>query len=640
MERVELLLPAGDKQSLRAAVANGADAVYLGLDSFNARRFAPNFPRGSLHSVVKFCHGKGVKVFVTANTLVKNGELEDYFALVGHIGRSGADAVIVQDPCLVPVIRECAPGLGVHLSTQATTTNSHAIPPGVDRVIVSRELGLGQVAAIARRVPAEMFVHGALCLSYSGQCLFSSIAGGRSGNRGRCAQPCRQRYNGNYPLSTRDLCLLEKLPELIETGVVALKVEGRMRGALYTGVVARIYRRNIDRYYEGRFSVDEGDIEELKMAFNRDFTTGFAFNDSIVDARWPHNRGVLLGVVRKGKITLCSGLRVQDGVSVFRGEKRSGNTVRRILRDGRPVEGARRGETVQIEVKGAREGDSVFKTFCSELKVDLGQDFELKEPAIRPVHFRLPAFPGSKMPGLPRLLVRVHDSRGAGEAAGSGADVIYYDVFKDDLVDARRQAGNARFFLAAPRVMSDGQVEEAVRIVAAAGPDGVLVGERGLLYRLREESPSLELHLDVSFNVFNDIDLACWPAVPVMSPELTMGEISALGSKRFIVMVHGPLALMTTREPIKDEKLRDDSGRVFGTRRGNGLVQVMNCSDLGLFNRTRELMAAGLSWFFLDLEGNVGKTVEIYKRIISGKRFYDRNARHGHTTGHFGRGVD
>jgi len=219
MARVELLLPAGDKESLRAAVANGADAIYLGTESFNARRFAENFSMGSLPDVVGFCHKNDVRVYVAANILVKNRELEVFFKLVDVIGRAKADAVILQDPCLIPLIRECAPGLEIHLSTQATTTNKYAVPDGVDRVIVPRELGLDRISAMSKVVPVEMFVHGALCLSYSGQCLFSSMAGGRSGNRGRCAQPCRYKYNGEYPLSTKDLCLLEKLPEIIRTGV-------------------------------------------------------------------------------------------------------------------------------------------------------------------------------------------------------------------------------------------------------------------------------------------------------------------------------------------------------------------------------------------------------------------------------------
>jgi collagenase-like PrtC family protease len=644
MDRVELLLPAGDTESLRAAVANGADAVYLGLDAFNARRSADNFDRHALASVVRFCHGKGVKVFVTANTLVKNAELRDFFGMIGGIGAAGADAVIVQDPCLVPYIRECAPGLKIHLSTQATTTNRYAVPAGVDRVIVPRELSLEQVAEMAKTVPVEMFVHGALCLSYSGQCLFSSMAGGRSGNRGRCAQPCRQRYNGAYPLSTRDLCLLEKLPEVIGTGVAALKVEGRMRGPVYTGAVARIYRKYLDMHYRGKeFDVDGRDIETLKMAFNRDFTTGFAFNDSVVDGRWPHNRGLYLGVLNGGRLKLEADLRVGDGVAAFTGQGKSGNTVRALKLGGRPVEKARRGDLVSVEVKGGRDGGSVFKTFSADLKVDLGDDFRPQAAELGVKPFRLPDFAEKLPAGGPSLHVKVHDVLGAAEAARAGASVVYYDIFRDDIESARSAATGAakgpRFFLATPRVMSGREAEAAVELVGRFRPDGVLAGERGLHSLLGKARLQVELHLDSSFNVFNDIDLACWPGIPIISPELSLEELSRLRSKDFIAMVHGPLVLMTTREPLKEEALRDDSGRVFRLRRAGGLTQVLNCSELGLFNRTRDLVAIGVRRFYIEAERNVGKTVANYMKIISGGRFNDRNPRRGRTTGHLGRGV-
>ncbi len=640
MERVELLLPAGDLESLRAAAANGADAVYLGLEAFNARRSAGNFDQKTLPKVVKFCHGKGVKVFVTANTLVKNGELADYFGMVGRIGDAGADAVIVQDPCLVSRIRECAPGLDIHLSTQATTTNRYAIPEGVDRVILPRELRLEEVAAMAKEAPSEMFIHGALCLSYSGQCLFSSMAGGRSGNRGMCAQPCRQRYNGAYPLSTRDLCLLEKLPEVIGTGVVALKVEGRMRGPVYTGVVARVYSKYIDRVYAGgQFRVEERDMEELKLAFNRDFTTGFAFNDSVVDGRWPHNRGLFLGALKGGRLRLEAGLRAGDGVAAFHGRGKSGNTVRTMDIGGRPVERARRGDLVSVEVRGGRNGDPVFKTFSADLSVDLGDDFRPEPVELEAKPFRLPDVPAKPAPVAPSLYVKVQDGRGAGDAARAGAAVVYYDISGDDIESARTAAKGARFFLATPRIMSAGDVDDAVGLIGRVKPDGVLAGERGVMSRLRKSGTPLELHLDYSFNVFNDIDLACWPGIPIISPELSLAELSLLRSKDFISMVHGPLVLMTTREPIEEATLRDDSGRVFRTRRAGGLVQILNCSGLGLFNRTRDLLAIGVRRFYIEAGGDAGKTVANYMKIISGKRFNDQNARHGRTTGHLRRGV-
>ena len=638
-DRVELLLPAGDKDSLRAAVANGADAVYLGLDSFNARSFADNFRREALPSLVAFCHNNNVRTHVTANILVKNSELEDFFNLVGWIGQAGADAIIIQDPCLMPFVRECAPDCEVHISTQATTTNIRAIPEGADRVIVPRELGLEQISAMARKVPIEMFVHGALCLSYSGQCLFSSIAGARSGNRGKCAQPCRHRYNDSYPLSTKDLCMLEKLPEVIRTGVAALKVEGRMRGALYTGAVARIYRKYIDRHYAGEFKVEPRDIEELKMAFNREFTTGFAFNRSVVDPSFSMNRGVYLGTIEKGRLRLEADLRTGDGVMALRGGAKSGNIINRILKDGARVETAGRGDTVEIDVKGARNGDRIFKTFSADFGVDLGADFGLEKTALSVKRFATPVFKDNAAPGEPALFVKVRDAVAAGEANRAGASVIYYDVFGKDCEGVRKNIKEARLFLAAPSVMSDPDIERALDIIEKVRPDGVMAGERGLLSALGQSKAPADVHLDHSFNVFNDIDLEAYRGIPIISPELAFGEVAALRSKRFIVMAHGPLVLMTTKEPLKDAALRDESGRVFRTRRSGDLTEVLNCSELGLFSKTLDYVNAGVKWFCLEPSRDVGRTVGIYRKIISGQPFDDRKLRKGYTTGHFGRGV-
>lgn len=640
MDKVELLLPAGDRDSLRAAVANGADAVYLGLESFNARSFADNFDRKALPSIVRFCHANRVKVYVTANILVKNHELEDYLGLVGAIDASGADAVIMQDPWLIPLAREAAPGSEIHLSTQSTTLNRYAIPEGVNRVILPRELDLEQVAAMARHVPVEVFVHGALCLSYSGQCLFSSMAGGRSGNRGRCAQPCRQQYNGKYPLSTRDLCLLEKLPEVIGTGAVSLKVEGRMRGPLYAGTVARIYRKYIDMHHAGDFSVDPKDLDQLRMAFNRDFTTGFAFNDSIVGSSASTNRGIYLGRMERGKLRLESALRVGDGVMVLEGSKRSGNIVRSILLDGRPAESAGKGDQVIIEVRGARDGDRVYKNMASDLAVDLGRELELEMTETPARRIQLPAIRESAVRGPPSLFVRVHTPEGAREARKGGADVIYYDIFGKDCGDAREKAGNARFFVSAPRIMSGRDVKNALEAIRELKPDGVLVGERGLLAAMKKDGLRFDVHLDQSLNVFNDVALEACGGIPIISPELSFEELAGFRSKRFIVHTHGPMVLMTTREPIKDTVLRDGAGRRFGVRRNGNATEILNCSDMGLFNLTRKYIDAGIKWFHLDLERDVGKFTKVYRRIVSGEDFDDAKIRKGFTTGHFRRGVE
>jgi collagenase-like PrtC family protease len=637
VEQIELLLPAGDKDSLRAAVTNGADAVYLGLDSFNARRFAENFKIGTLPSIVEFCHRNDVRVFVTANILVKNHELGDFFNLIGIIGKSGADAVIIQDPYFIPFIKEIAPGCEIHISTQATVANKYAIPDGADRVIVPRELNMEQISAMAKIAPIEMFVHGALCLSYSGQCLFSSIAGARSGNRGKCAQPCRHRYNGTYPLSTKDLCLLEKIPDVIKTGVVALKVEGRMRGPLYTGAVARIYRKYIDMHYAGEFDVDPKDIEDLKMAFNREFTTGFAFNRSIVDSTYSMNRGIYLGVLEGGNIRLEAGLRTGDGVMALRDGNKTGNTVNKIKKQNVPVDMASKGDVVAIDVNGARNGSKIYKTFSSEFQVDLGEDFAMQEAGIRPRPIKLPYFNETKAPGTPSLFVKVHSPQGASEADRAGASVVYYDIFSEDCVAARESVRNARFFLSTPRIMSDQEVEKAMEIIQRLKPDGVLAG---LLSMLEKGKLPVDVHLDQSFNIFNDIDLNACGGIPVISPELTFDEVAGFKSKKFMVMVHGSLVLMTTKEPIHDRALSDESGRQFKTRKSGDMVEILNCSDLGLFNLAKSYLDAGIKWFYLDPARDVGKIVGAYKKIITGEPFDDRKIRRGFTTGHFRRGVN
>jgi collagenase-like PrtC family protease len=188
--------------------------------------------------------------------------------------------------------------------------------------------------------------------------------------------------------------------------------------------------------------------------------------------------------------------------------------------------------------------------------------------------------------------------------------------------------------------MSDEDVEKAVTIIERLKPDGVLVGERGLLSMLKKKGIFVDIHLDHSFNVFNDIDMAAYQGIPIISPELTLNELSKFRSKKFIVMIHGPLVLMTTKEPLHVKTITDESGRKFKTRNYGDLVQILNCSDLGLFNKAAEYLDTGVNMFYLDLAQDVGKTISIYRRILSRQPFNDKNKRHGYTTGHLMRGVE
>jgi putative protease len=287
MDRLpELLSPAGGMESLRAAVENGADAVYMGGRGFNARRNAENFGEGELMEAIAYAHVRGVNVYITMNTLVSDSEMAEAVDAAGRMYEAGADALIVQDLGFASLLRRHLPGLPLHLSTQGTVYSAEGIsalaPLGFSRVILARELTLEDIRrAAASPVPVEVFAHGALCVCTSGQCLMSSFIGCRSGNRGLCAQPCRLPYNldgeKGYLLSPKDLCALELLPALVSAGVAALKIEGRMKSPEYVATATRVYRKYLDMCAAGgEYRVDRADLGDLQLAFDRGgFTTGY-----------------------------------------------------------------------------------------------------------------------------------------------------------------------------------------------------------------------------------------------------------------------------------------------------------------------------------------------------------------------------
>ncbi|NLM95715.1 MAG: peptidase U32 [Firmicutes bacterium] len=399
MELPELLAPAGDLDSLKAAIQNGADAVYLGGKDFSARASAANFDRDELVQAVEYCHLYGAFLYVTVNTLILPEEMaaaEEYLAFLNAIG---VDGVIVQDLGLARLVRQAFPELPLHGSTQMTVHNQGDLEVltrlGFSRVIAARELTIDEISAMVQASPLdiEVFVHGALCISYSGQCLFSSLVGGRSGNRGRCAQPCRLQYElvddrgrslakgqtGKHLLSTRDLKLLRQLPLLVESGVKALKIEGRMRRPEYVAVVTATYRKALDSLARGEFVVSEGEELDLAQVFNRGFTTGHLLGrrlKGLIGAERPNNRGILLGRVvsfdgQRALINLTRELHVGDEVEVWVSDGgRVAAEIQRIeLEKGRePVDSAPSGSRVFVALKGPiRPSDRVFRLSDREL---------------------------------------------------------------------------------------------------------------------------------------------------------------------------------------------------------------------------------------------------------------------------------
>lgn len=326
----ELLAPAGSPESFRAAVAAGADAVYLSGKRFGARKYAANFSDTEIGEAIQYAHSWGVRVYITVNTLLHDRELKGALEYLGWLYSIGADAILVQDTGLLALARECMPGLPLHASTQMTIHNTPGVrwaaAQGLSRVVLARELSLQEVERIARDtrdtgVGLEVFVHGALCYSYSGQCLLSSVIGGRSGNRGMCAQPCRKPYTlvtgdrdaegrpvylkevplqDRYLLSPKDLCTYYHLPELVRSPVESLKIEGRMKSPEYVAIVTSTYRRALDAIAAGTWKPSDEEYRNLLLAFNRGFTAGYIFSEryeNLMSRDAPDNRGLFVGTI-------------------------------------------------------------------------------------------------------------------------------------------------------------------------------------------------------------------------------------------------------------------------------------------------------------------------------------------------------
>lgn len=287
----ELLSPVGDFECLKAAVQNGADAVYFGASNFSARASATNFDIAELETAINYAKLRNVKTNLTLNTLIQNNELDEAINIAKSAYEFGVDAIIVQDLGLAKFLIDHFPKMPIHASTQMTVHNLEGVKKlenlGFSRVVLARELSISEIENICQNsnVEIEAFVHGALCMSYSGRCLFSSMIGGRSGNRGKCAQPCRLPYeltdgedslDKGYLLSPRDLCSLEYLPKLVLAGVKCFKIEGRMKTPEYVATVTRIYRKYLDIIIKGEpYIIDENDKKELMQVFNRGgFSTG------------------------------------------------------------------------------------------------------------------------------------------------------------------------------------------------------------------------------------------------------------------------------------------------------------------------------------------------------------------------------
>jgi len=598
---MELLAPVGTEEALKAAVAGGADAVYLGGKSFGARHFASNFSDRQLAGAIKLTHDHGMRTYVTVNTLIKEGEMADALSFVEMLDGMEADAVIVQDRGLLPLIKErCS--IPVHASTQMAI---HSLPgvrwaegQGIERVILARELGLEQIKEIAENAKAgvEVFIHGALCYCFSGQCLFSSFLGGRSGNRGMCAQPCRKHYTlgkkEGYLLSTADTFGIESIPELMRCGVASLKMEGRMRSPLYVYLVSKIYKRAMTRAKEGdQPLMTERERELLEVVFNRGFSGGYLREKEVMQTAYPESRGRPLGPasVVGGRLNMVRGaLETGDGISLYQAnDKIGGFDLREADLDG-------------LNVKAnppfpLKDGEYfVYKTKDREFSAmeDIISRIEWQErDAVR------------KLVELPPKRIRrggkvsefsfYVSSLAVLKAVLPYADRIYFDGAKQEMEALEMCTGQGKEFVKMlPRLSLQEQEADQDRVMVHTVDQ-------------YETNRGKVIYGSYHTNVFNSYTVPRMHQ-STLSPELNREELLQVLSRtdgRCEVMVFGRLELMLSRDPALPEgTLVDDLGVRYPVHRDpEGFVHILHSTDLLMLDKVPELRAMGADSLGIDV---------------------------------------
>ena len=652
MLMLELLAPAGSMEALKAAVQNGADAVYLGCGTFNARQSAKNFTPQTLAEAVKYCHIRGVQVHLTLNTLVSDREMGELMELIRHAATIGVDAFIVQDLHVAQLCRQIAPKVSIHGSTQMTVHSLSGVllcaAMGMTRVVLSRELNRDEIRYICENSPVEIevFGHGALCMCYSGQCYLSSAIGGRSGNRGRCAQPCRQsygygRWENKYPLSLKDNCLVHYVRELEEMGVASLKLEGRMKRAEYVATVTSVYRRAID---EGVVTRDMK--KDLMTAFNREgFTDGYYTGN--VDRE-------MFGIrkdEREDKQWLQGVRQTYEGVEnplvdiAFRAVvSRTGSSVTVTDEDGRTCQviGPVPEEAINYPLEPAALAQRLSKTGgtpyrCTEVRTQVEPGLMLSAAAITAMRRdalnqltalrarqaapeigkarRIPEVPGPK--GMPGLSVQVTTKEQLTQKLLKLETVMLYvpiHILDGDEELCRTLAKRGAVAAVLPRIAHDKEVRKLINAMVRLrelGISDVLVGNLGLVLPAREAG--MRLRGDFGLNVYNSGTLSVLKklefASATVSFEMTMPQIRDL-SKLIPceILAYGRMPLMVTENcmikglsgdctcHLGTSRLMDKTGADFPViKDGNSCRNVLlNGKKLSWLDRQEDLARIGV----------------------------------------------
>ncbi len=649
---LELLAPAGSMEALHAAVQNGANAVYLGCGPFNARQSAKNFTPQALTEAVKYCHVRGVAVHLTLNTLVSDRETEEAVALIRHAAMSDVDAFIVQDLGMIQLCRQIAPHIPVHGSTQMSI---HSLPGvqlcaawGLSRVVLSRELSREEIRYITENSPIEIevFAHGALCMGYSGQCYLSAAIGGRSGNRGRCAQPCRQsygygRWQNRHPLSLKDNCLVHHLQELESMGVASLKLEGRMKRPEYVAAVTGVYRQALDT---GKVT---GKMEEtLHTAFNRQgFTNGYysgrigedmfgVREDTPEDVRWNKEMRQSYESLENGLVPITFRAVISAGRSSLTVTDPEG---RSCTMEGPAPEQARVAELTEemLVARLSKTGGTPY--YCTDVRADITPGVTLSAAAINALRrdalnqltalrarrdvvrlgrpARIPHFPGNRH--HPALTVQITTREQiTGRLLKMAPQVLYVPIhlLAEDPEFCRELCRRVNVCAVLPRIVHDPEVpalRQTMAEVRSYGVREVLIGNLGQLLPARDcrmqvrGDFGLNLYNSAAVNAARELELAS----ATLSFEMTLPQIRDVSKAvPCELLCYGRLPLMVTENclirqrtgqctcHLSPAKLTDKTGAEFPIiKDGNSCRSVLlNGKKLNWLDRQNDLSRLGL----------------------------------------------
>lgn len=683
IEKIELLAPAGGAAQLRAAVQSGADAVYMGGYAFNARYSAKNFTSDEMRDMMAYCRLYGVKTHVAVNTLIKEHELEALLKYVCELNELGADALIIQDIGAAEMIRRVLPDIELHASTQMTVTSLEGVKyledMGFDRVVLARELSRDEIAHICAHSKAqiEVFVHGAICQCYSGQCLMSSILGGRSGNRGRCAQPCRLSYSLTdgkknaelgYLLSPKDMALINELEELREIGVASLKIEGRLKRAEYVSAVTGIYRKYLD--FPGRVSAK--DFEELKSAFSRSgFTNGYftgKLGAEMMSGKSPSNSGSSFSNEAKARAAENADIRkvkVNIAASVFEnspieitmydndghyatasGECAAEKAQRKPLDESRIKEQLKKlggtpffAESVEVSVGDGLVIPIKDINMARRLAGDelMRQRSEVRPGRVCPFEFRRVSRAKSKI----TLTASVRTEEQAIIAAKHGIKRIYAPF------GIAEKLKNIEIVAASADIFEPKKSEKEEVMVSSNGAAYFYKGKR--------------LCGDFRLNVCNSLAANHYSGFQsvALSPELNLKEIGALVQNTETaaeVIAYGHIPLMIMKNcPLKaagkcqrgkiQYKLKDRKNEEFPVICGSGCVcEILNSKPVFMADKLNDIIQYPINYirlsFTVESPEACGKIIDIYLKALNGAAVENPFEMNAFTRGHFYRGVE